>query len=90
MLSSVKHGENDDAVGEDWEGRKGMADVSFPIVESRVQANEHNAEDSARSASWAKSHHAACGSYSCHLLALMCHVLLVPFVLQGLLLTRCS
>jgi hypothetical protein len=36
MLSSVKHGENDDAVGEDWEGRKGMAVVSFPIVESRV------------------------------------------------------
>ena len=35
MLSSVKHGENDDAVGEDWEGRKGMADVSFPIVESQ-------------------------------------------------------
>ena len=34
--------------------------------------------------------HAASGSYSCHLLALMWHVLLVPFSRQGLILTRCS
>ena len=32
ILNSVKHGENSDAKGEDWEGRKGMADVSFPML----------------------------------------------------------
>jgi hypothetical protein len=42
MLSSVKHGENDDAEGADWEGRKGMADVSFPIVDrSKKDKTEH-------------------------------------------------
>ena len=32
ILSSVKHGDNNDAEGEDWKGREGITDVSLPIL----------------------------------------------------------